>query len=76
MLWIFGTIAVLVILTAGIQISRGFYYLGCFKSYNRFYEACQKCWQEVMDIFHEEPIESTLYVSTVAAVLVIAMYKI
>lgn len=76
MLWIFGTIAALVISTAGIQIGRGFYYLGCFKSYNRFCEACQKCWQEVMDIFHEEPIESTLYISTVAAVLVIAMYKI
>ena len=29
--WIVGTIGVLVISTTGIQIGRGFYYLGCFK---------------------------------------------
>jgi hypothetical protein len=74
--WILGTIGVLVISTAGIQIGRGFYYLGCFKTYNRLCKVCQKCWYEVVEIFHEEPIVATLYVTMIAAVLMIAIYKI
>ena len=74
--WIVGTISVLVISTAGVQIGRGFYYLGCFKTYNRFCEICQKCWQEVVGLFREESIEFIIYVTMIAAVLVIAIYKI
>lgn len=74
--WIVGTICVLVISTAGIQIGRGFYYLGCFKTYNRFYEICQKCLQEVVEFFREESIEFIIYVTMIAAVFVIAIYKI
>lgn len=74
--WIVGTIGVLVISTAGIQIGRGFYYLGCFKTYNRFCEICQKYLQEVVEIFREGPIEFIIYVTMIAAVLVIAIYKI
>ena len=74
--WIVGTIGVLMISTAGIQIGRGFYYLGCFKMYNRFCKICQKCWQEVVEIFREGSIEFIIYVTIIAAVFVIAIYKI
>ena len=74
--WIVGTIGVLMISTAGIQIGRGFYYLGCFKTYNRFCEICQKYLQEVVEIFREESIEFIIYVTMIAAVFVIAIYKI
>ena len=74
--WILGTIGVLVISTAGIQIGRGFYYLGCFKTYNRLCKVCQKFWYEAVEIFYEGPIEFIIYVTMIAAVLVIAIYKI